>query len=434
MMRTAFLHRIPLGCLAAIGCAGSQHNPGRIDRQPASSETKAIEPFFNARSQTAEYAGPGRDDPPPSDLKEVKIGWFGPSDADHPTAGAMWGAAQMAVEEANATGGYNGLKFRLVPVWSEDPWGTGIKGLIQLVYAEGVWALVGAPDGPSAHLAAQVVAKARVVFLSPVATDKTANLANVPWIFSCAPGDHLTAPALAPAVVNPVTENEAPLRPAAQQEPPKATLHDVARFAVVSCTDHDSRMFVTELLAALKQLGTFPTLHLHFQPDAAKFDTQLDLLQTAQPAAIALIAGPADAARFLVTLRTRGLAIPVFGDPRMGHRLFLETAGPGADGATFPLLWSPQDDDRTVEFTSCFTDRFGFEPDYTAAHTYDAMMLLITAVHKAGLNRARIRDAVRDLSSWSGVSGSITWDPPGHNHRAVCLGTVRNAQLILADH
>jgi ABC-type branched-subunit amino acid transport system substrate-binding protein len=346
-----------------------------------------------------------------------------------------------------------------MPVWSENPWGTGIKGLTQLVYDEGVWALVGAPDGPSAHLAAQVVAKARLVFLSPVATDNTANLANVPWIFSCAPGDHLTAPLLARALLASMndnnlsrtagfsprggavpnharseSENPRGLKPAAHQQPAGTSSNNGGSFAVVSCTDHDSRMFATELLAALKRLETFPALHLNFQPDTAQFDTQLDLLQKAQPAAIALLGGPRDAARFLVALRSRGLAIPVFGDPRMGHRLLLETAGPAADGETFPLLWSPKDDDRTAEFTSRFKDHCGFEPDYTAAHTYDAVNLMITAIHRAGLNRARIRDSVRELSPWSGVTGPITWDPTGQNHRAVRLRTVRNARLIVADH
>ena len=51
--------------------------------------------------------------------------------------------------------------------------------------------------GPSAHLAEQVVAKARLPLVCPVSSDRTANVANVPWMFSVLPGDNAQAPCLA---------------------------------------------------------------------------------------------------------------------------------------------------------------------------------------------------------------------------------------------
>ena len=140
--------------------------------------------------------------------------------SNHPQAGAMWQAATLAIGEANRAGGYRGLPFRLVAAWSENPWGTGVKGVAHLVYDEKVWAIVGAPDGPSAHLVEQIVAKARLVFINPVSTDGTANMANVPWIFSCTPSDHLLASPLADAMVSKIAGGG---------------------FSIVSCIDHDSR-------------------------------------------------------------------------------------------------------------------------------------------------------------------------------------------------
>ena len=367
--------------------------------------TKARTPFFNARLHMSEYAGPGREVPPPADIEEIKIGWYGPADADHAEAGMMWQAATLAVEDANRLGGYRSLPFRLITSWSENPWGTGVRDVARLVYAHHVWAMAGAPDGPSAHLVEQIVAKARLPFLSPVSTDKTTNLANVPWTFSCTPGDHLQASVLAEALLERV---------------------DGGRFALVSCTDHDSRVFATELLAALDELGAFPSLRVEFRPDSLDFDTQRQGLQHARPAAVALIAGPLEAARLLIAMRESGLTMPVFGGPAMGRRLFVERAGPAAEGVVFPLLWYPSSAGRrSTEFAMRFRERFGVEPDYTAAHTYDAMTLLVTAIHKAGLNRVRIRDALRLLSPWPGVTGLVTWDPTGHNHRTVHLGTIQ---------
>ena len=407
--RSRFLSSLLFFAVAA-GCVTRSGDMAQTSAPTVRAGTKARAPFFNARLRMSEYAGPGREVSPPVDLEEIKIGWYGPADADHAEAGIMWLAATLAIEDANRLGGYRGIPFRLMTSWSENPWGTGVRGVARLVYAHDVWAMAGAPTGPSAHLVEQIVAKARLPFLSPVSTDKTTNLANVPWTFSCAPGDHLQAPVLARALLERV---------------------DGRRFALVSCTDHDSRVFATELLAALDKLKAFPSLRLEFRPDSLDFDTQLQGLQHARPAAIALIAGPLEAARLLIAMRESGLTMPVFGGPAMGRRLFVERGRPAAEGVVFPLLWYPSSaGQRSAGFARRFCERFGVEPDYTAAYTYDAMTLLVTAIHKAGLNRVRIRDALRLLSPWPGVTGLITWDPTGQNHRPIQLGTIRDGRIV----
>ena len=150
---------IPTICSALSGAvilAGCALPPRSAAASPPGSETRL--PYLDGRSSVAEYHGPGREDPPPEDVPEVRIGWFGPADPNHPTAGLMWLAATMAVDEANQAGGYRGVPFRLLSAWSENPWDTGFMGVVRLIYEEGVWAVAGAPDGPSAHLVAQVVA------------------------------------------------------------------------------------------------------------------------------------------------------------------------------------------------------------------------------------------------------------------------------------
>jgi ABC-type branched-subunit amino acid transport system substrate-binding protein len=349
----------------------------------------------------------------PPDPQEIKIGYFGPDNPNHPTAGQMWMAATMAIDEANDAGGYKGIPFKLVPVWSENPWGTGVRDLMKSVYDDGLWAIVGAPDGHSAHLAAQVVAKAQLTFISAVSTDRTTHTANVPWVFSCTPGDHLLAPPLADAIVA-----------QAAGEP----------FGVVSCTDHDSRMFVKALLTALEERQAFPSIHVHFQPQDTDFARQLESLREANPAAVALIAGPESAAMFLVALHIAGLNFTVFGDARLGQTLFAERAGNAADGVTYPHLWpGPTVNDQAAAFTHRFKERFARHPDYTAAYAYDAANILIAAICHAGLDRTLVRDAIRELSPYSAVSGTIRWDATGQNAQSVGVRSVRTAGKTRAE-
>jgi ABC-type branched-subunit amino acid transport system substrate-binding protein len=423
------------GCLALVSAYGAASAEGPAGR------AAPHEPFLRLRQHEADYAGPGREEPPPEQVEEVLLGYFGPGDPAHPEGGDLWTAAQMAVERANREGGYRGKPFRIVARWSENPWGTGVAQVVRMVYRDRVWAIVGGIDGPSTHLAEQVVAKARLPLLSPVSTDKTANLANVAWLFSLPPGDHLLAPVLAETIAE---------RGAAK------------RFVLVSATDHDSRLFTAELSKCLTARRMLPRYHFQSDPaepetaplvtrvltcvsqrgdgpvesrlqsaDQATSSTADRLkaeLQHAGPDAVVLVAGAEHSARLLVGLRDAGFTGAVFGGPAMGRRRFLERSGDAAEAVRFPLLYTPP---KPLDpFAKAFQERTGKLPDYAAAQTYDAFRLLVTAVRDAGLNRARVRDALSRLSPYSGASGTVTWDPLGSNTRAPRLGTVRNGRVI----
>jgi len=359
------------------------------------------DPFFDARVREPKYAGPGRAQEPPVGLTEVRIGYFGPATASHPVAGDMWCAASMAIEQANEAGGYNGIPFRLVAGWSENPWGSGVAEVARMAYVHRVWAIVGGIDGPSTHLAEQVVAKARLALVNPVATDKTVNLANVPWMFTCVPQDPAQAELLARALVA-----------RAGKQP----------FVVVSAVDHDSHLFTVELCKSLAERRLVPSHHFELDPQQrASEEVWPDLVAT-EPGAVVLIADAANSASWLRRLRDRGYDGPVFGGPWMGSRAFLERAGSTADGVVFPHLRERSPQSR--QFEERFRKRFGRRPDYIAAHTYDAVSLSVAAIRRAGLNRARICDALRDVSPWPGAGGAIRWNASGANAREVKLGTI----------
>jgi branched-chain amino acid transport system substrate-binding protein len=359
--------------------------------------------FFNARAHQTNYAGPGREKGPAVNVKEVLIGYFGPSSPSDTRAGDMWNAACLAIEQANRAGGYHGLPFRLVAGWSENPWGSGVTEVTHMAYVDKVWAIIGGIDGPSTHLAEQVVAKARLALLNPASTDKTVNLANVPWMFSILPADHLLAPVLARAIASDVGKKS---------------------FILVSAIDHDSHLFTVELTRSFIQYELSPSYEFEFKPGQGNYDELAEQIMRAGPHALVLIASAAESAEIISAVCERGFEGIIYGGPCMGRRSFIELAGDMAEGAVFPLLYeqSKESDSFDKKFTACF----GRRPDYLAAHTYDAVNILIAAIRKAGLNRALIHDALRSVSPWKGVTGEIRWDPLGSNSRPVSLGTIRN--------
>jgi ABC-type branched-subunit amino acid transport system substrate-binding protein len=342
-----------------------------------------------------------------ADVEEVRLGYFGPSDPKDPLGGDMWLAAQWAIRQANAAGGYRGKPFKLLPAWSKSPWANGAKDLFSLVYKQRIWAIVGGIDGPSTHLAEQVVAKARLPLISPVCSDPTTNFVNVPWIFSVAPGDNLTAGPLVSEILR---------------------RGGAGSLVILSADDHDSRIFTLELRKALKKRRLGVRRQFEFRRGAKQADKLIAHVLDIRPGAVVIAAGPADSARLVSALRAGKYRGEIFGGPAMGRREFGARAG---NGVVFPLLFDSSNGSKTAaEFSRAFARRFGRTPDYTAAYTYDSVRMLIAAIRKAGLNRARIRDAVAGLSPWTGVTGAVRWNGLGSNTRAAPLGTIKARRLI----
>jgi len=364
-------------------------------------------PHFQATDRRAEYNGPGREEPEPADVAEVRIGYYGPTEPSHPLGGDMWLAAGLAVEEANREGGYRGRPFRLVPAWSDNPWGSGVAQLARMVYDDGVWAIVGSIDGATTHLAEQVVAKARLTLINPAGTDKSVNMANVAWAFSCLPDDELQARVLWRLLTDDAAE---------------------ASFVLVSSTAHDWHHAASALTEHASRHGVSPLLQLEFAPGTGEFAEIADRVTGAGATAAVVLAGPQDAARLVKRLRGQGSDLLIVGGHSMGRRVFIESAGADADGVVFPLPCDPGF--LASPFSERFLGRFGHRPDCTAAQTYDATRILVGAISRAGLNRAGIRDAVAELPPWEGVAGSIDWGPLGRNRRQVVPAGIRDGEIV----
>lgn len=368
-------------------------------------EPAAPEPWKQAGEEPLEYRGPGREAPEPQ-VDEVVLGWFGPGDPDHPAGGSFWRGAVLALEELNEGGGYRGRPFRLRPGWSESPWAAGVVEVTRMVYEDGVWAILGGIDGASAHLAEQVALKARVTLLSSGSTDKTANMASVPWFFSLLPSDAVQMPVLVAALAD-----------AAAGDP----------FAVAAAAEHDAHAALVELRRALSPRRLTPTSLVEFDPKEPDLGPLAGRLLQGQPRAVVVLAPPEAAARLVTALRRAGFGGPLLGGAPLGLASFGTTARGAGEGVVVPLLWEPSPE--WDSFAEMYENRWEGPPDYAAARSYDAVRLVADAVQRAGLNRARIGDAIRQGAPWRGVAGIVRWNALGQNEGPVGLARWTGGRL-----
>jgi branched-chain amino acid transport system substrate-binding protein len=398
--------RFPAGlalCALALTAAAAERQEPNDAVEPSRPA-----PFLDWRTHDSRYVGPPGKRLAPDEVDQVLIGYFGPFDPEDPRYGRVWQAAQRAIAEANDRGGFHGKPFRLVPAWSEDPWGSGVSQLAQLVYRDHVWAVIGGVDGPSTHLAEQIVVKARLPLVSPISTDKTVNLANVPWMFSLAPGDHLIAPVLAGGIEQYVGS---------------------APWVLLTANDHDSFLFARELRKALTDRELHPRYEFVYDP-AAVGDREplIGKCLAPEPRAIIVIADPDQSALLVRRLRETGFDGCIIGGPAMGRDVFIAQVGELAGLLLFPMMTEVPD-----RAAACAQNRHDDSDDYAVLLTYDAVSLVVRAIREAGLNRADIKTALRDHSPVRGVSGGIAWDGLGTNTRSPGLGTLREGKVVPWD-
>jgi branched-chain amino acid transport system substrate-binding protein len=85
-----------------------------------------------------------------------------------------------------------------------------------------------------------------------------------------------------------------------------------------------------------------------------------------------------------------------------------------------------------VEFQKAYRAKFNADPDAYAAYAYDRMHLLIAAVEKSGLNRAKIMDALPNHQgqSYDGVAGSAQFDYTLNNIAPIAMAHVEDRRFV----
>jgi len=366
-----------------------------------------VEPFRHVKPYKEhfllqlEYTGPGRAKPEPKHVKTVKLGFIGPimSTVSVATGGKsheealgikMLQGARLAIEQANARGGYlrRRVPFELVVSNDNGLWGASGNEIIKMAYKDKVWAILGTIDGANSHIAIRVALKAEIVIMNSGDTDPTFIETNIPWVIRCISDDRQQGYLLVDYMYRKL---------------------GLKRVGVIRASNRYSRFGVREILDGSRRLKHPVPLEMAYEVGQEDFTLQLDRLRQAGVEAIVHWGDAADGARILNQMRAVGMKQPFFACNRCLSDQFLEIARENAEGVICAYPWNPTRKDSKYEaFREAFRKRFGEEPETCAAHAYDGMNMLIWAVQVAGLNRAKIRDVLAYRTRpWPGVTGQI---------------------------
>jgi len=187
---------------------------------------------------------------------------------------------------------------------------------------------------------------------------------------------------------------------------------------------------VAKFRDASRRLGHPPVIEQKFLPGDQDFSGQLQVIKDSRADAVVLWADEIPAARILKQMRALGMKQPVFGSYRTLGPEFLGEAGSGAEGFEAVFPYDPSSNHpRWLDFNRRFEERFKEKPEQFASLAYDAMNALLDSICKAGLNRARIHDALANIEEYDGVTGHMTFDPNQKNVANMFFATVHNGEI-----
>ncbi len=321
----------------------------------------------------------------------------------------------LAVEEINAAGGFEGKTFELI--YRDD--GTepmkGQQAVAELIGEFDVGIIVGAVSSSVTLAVAPMCEEERVILLSPTASTPEITEAGF-YIFRNYPSDILEGTAMANFARDLGVER-------------------MAIFAV----DNDfgaglREVFAPEFESRFRKI----VMSVDFtEGKAADLGEQISGLQDENPDGIYLVGYIEDVASIVQQVRDAGLESVILTTSSIGAVDLVERVGPAAENIVLPRSSSfdPESEDPNVQsFVTAYREKYGEDPDNFAAHGYDAAKLLLVAMEIRGSSHPDdVKFGLGAITDYQGASGRVAIDEHGDVIQYPRLFVIRRGRAIPYD-
>jgi branched-chain amino acid transport system substrate-binding protein len=143
--------------------------------------------------------------------------------------------------------------------------------------------------------------------------------------------------------------------------------------------------------------------------------------------------------------RQIGLQIPIFQSHGFGNIQYVTAAGQAAEGVIFPagrllvvdaLPKNHPQKAVLAKYRKEYEARFKEDVSTFGGHAYDALMILVKAIEKAGPDREKVRTEIETMKGFVGTGGVFNFTPQDHNGLAMDsfeMLTVKNGAFAILE-
>jgi len=339
---------------------------------------------------------PGCKTPP---AKEIKIGLITPLSGDVKTFGeSVRNAFEIAVEEANAKGGFAGRKITTFIVDDKNDPTEASNAANLLINQHGVQAIVGSVTSKTTIPVSDLAQSSRIPTITGTATNPKVTVADgkrKDYMFRACYTDSFQGTVMAKFA--------------------RDTLR-AANAAVLYDASNDYSKGIAEVFRdAFLRMGGKVAAYESYGKDDVDFSALLTKVKAAKPEVlflpdyynkVGLIAKQAKETKLNVTL---------IGPDGWDSPELVNVAGEAIEGGYFSNHYSPEDTrPEVVNWVKKYKEKFQQTPDALGTLAYDATNMLLEAIRKANSgDPGKIRDALGSLSGFEGVTGKFTMDENG---------------------
>lgn len=355
----------------------------------------------------------------------IKIGMITVSEGPFAANGqrALEGA-QFAVDEINAAGGVAGVPVELVV---KDTRGSieAVANIVRdLITEENVVALAGPVLSGECEVGCPLANELGTVVLSPGVGQPGVVEAAGPYIFS---------------LVMPDAEHSGiSLQPVLEEE-------DISTAVIFKDERDPASNFMGDQFwpVLFEDAGVEVQDVLTFTSGDPDFSAQVTRIKSLGPDAVALAAGPADAARIAIEVQRQGVDTQLLGSGALQSAGgdFLSAGGEAVSGAITAAQFDPEpDDEERSQLLDKYRQQTGSPATLNAAYAYDAIYIFVDVMKRTGVtndpgalaeDRTKIKDGLVEIQDWLGMGGPTSIDEDGTVRRPAQIGTVEDGQFVL---
>jgi len=314
----------------------------------------------------------------------------------------------LAVEQKNAEGGIQGCQIEIITYDDEaDP--TKSTGLAQKVATEDNVIAAWATTNSSTALSDLPLFEQYKIPQLTNGTNVDITRQGSAYVFRAGPA----GPAFENSLINHLVKE------------------GYTKFAIIGDNTAYGKGEADYQIAALKANNLEPLAVEEHGADDKDFTGQLTKIIASQPEVLLL--ADSEVAGGLVAKQARALGFEgkIAGGVAMGSAKFLETAGDAAEGVYFTAAYPGNDaNDQTKAFAAAFKARWGIDPEFHNANTYDLTQVLFIAMENADpLTPENVAAEMHKVCDYQSLQGKMCIDETGESLTASLVGVIKNGQL-----
>jgi len=339
----------------------------------------------------------------------AKIGLVAPLTGDVKTFGeSTKNGFLLAVDETNAKGGVLGKKIEIVITDDKnDPTEASNAGS-KLINQDMVKFIVGSVSSKCSIPLSEICQSSGVVMITPTSTNPKVTVrddgSRKDYIFRACFIDPFQGTVAAKFAL------------ANYKAKTAAVLYDVGNDYTKGLAEFFKQSFTDG--------GGSIVAYESYTKDDVDFSALLTKVKQAQPDVIFLPDYYNKVGLIAKQARQLGITAPLLGGDGWDSPDMLKIAGEAICGGCFTNHYSPNDPSPEVqEWVKKYEAKYGSKPDALATLAYDATMMLLEAIRRAGAwDAKKVRDALADLKNFKTVSGEVSVDN--------CGNPVKNAVIL----